>query len=284
MKIKLTTIISMLIVFTFLLTGCEFTNSESTDNKTYVAAELVKYNLSGMSDFGFNVSMITKDKNTDIEFVSFSGTNTQGLAVKLSDDTYDNIKQLKYDGYYLRLLGFTCSTGDSYVEINGVTLKINSEETYIEFKTPIKHAVKDDSLSDIQITNYPLFISTNSYESTDYAFEYDVESNATIEDFSFNDFLLIKDAEVSVDGEVQGTLEKVLPLQVKKDSTVSIKCRLSHKDATASTDYDNIYCDSILTYKIGDVKKTLSNNLVSQGVSNELDAENAVKLISQNMK
>ena len=271
----------VIIACTLIFTGCNSTNSV---NNTIIGADLVKYNLDGSSDFGFNVSMITKDKDTAVEFINFTGENTQGLAVTLSDDSYETIKDLKHNGYFLRLLGFTCSTGDSNVVIDGVNLSIDGNDTYVTFKTPIKHNVEKKQHDDVQAMNYPLFISTNSYKDTEYAFEYYTETDINIEDFSFNDFLTVSNTEISVNGELIGSPESAFPLSVEKDSTISIKCNLNLKDNIASTNYDNIYCDSLLAYTSDGTQKILHNNLVSQGVSNEEDAKNTIDLILDNIQ
>lgn len=281
---KLLTIFITIIISSIILTGCNTSDQSNNNNDTIFGKDLVKYNLDGTPDFGFNLSMITKNKDTAVEFVSFTGENTQGLTVTLSDDSYETIKNLSNNGYFLRLLGFTCNTGDSNVVINGVNLTVDGKEIYVEFKTPIKHNVTEENLSsDVQITNYPLFISTNSYDDTEYTFEYYTENDITVEDFSFNDFLSIANAEISVDGEVKGSPDLVFPLSVKKDSTISLKCNLAFKDDIIATDYDNIYCDSLLTYSSGDAQTILHNNLVSQGVSNEEDAKNAIDLMLGNV-
>jgi len=272
---------TIVIVSAILFSGCNNTEKEDASSEFIIGSDMVKYDLYGLSDFGFNVNLIAKNKDLDVEFVSFIGENTQGLSVQLKDDSYDEIKSLKQNGYYIKLLGFLCKTGDEFVQIDGVNLKINGVEQKIDFATPVKHYVKtDDSETSVQIRNHPMFISTNTYTTTEYNFEYYAESDVTIESFSFNNFFGIKSGRVAINGEDVGDINS-LPLVVKKDSTVSIKCYLDFKDPNNTSEYDSIYCDSLLSYKTSESNETiiLANNLVSQSVSNEDDAKNVIDLM-----
>lgn len=282
MKKSMINLFILVIAGVILLSGCNQTNAESNNqNDTVIGSKLIKYDLQGTSDFGFNVNLVSKSKTADVKFVSFWGENTQGLSVKLSDDTYDEIKSMKYNGYYIKLLGFVCKTGDEFVQIDGVTLNIDGVEQKIEFAAPIKHQVKKEaSDTSVQIRNYPIFISSNSYGSTEYPFEYYAENDVIIEGFDFNNFIDIKSCVISVNGETVGDLSS-FPISVKKDSTVSFKCYLEHKESTS--DYDSIYCDSMLSYKItgSDQTTVLYNNLVSQSVSDKDDAKKAIDLLKK---
>lgn len=281
MKKGLFILFTIVIVSAILFSGCNNTEKEDASSEFIIGSDMVKYDLQGISDFGFNVNLIAKNKDLDVEFVSFIGENTQGLSVQLKDDSYDEIKSLKQNGYYIKLLGFFCKTGDEFVQIDGVNLKINGVEQKIDFATPVKHYVKtDDSETSVQIRNHPMFISTNTYTTTEYNFEYYAESDVTIESFSFNNFFGIKSGRVAINGEDVGDINS-LPLVVKKDSTVSIKCYLDFKDPNNTSEYDSIYCDSLLSYKTSESNETiiLANNLVSQSVSNEDDAKNVIDLM-----
>lgn len=281
MKKGLFILFTIVIVSAILFSGCNNTEKEDASSEFIIGSDMVKYDLQGISDFGFNVNLIAKNKDLDVEFVSFIGENTQGLSVQLKDDSYDEIKSLKQNGYYIKLLGFLCKTGDEFVQIDGVNLKINGVEQKIDFATPVKHYVKtDDSETSVQIQNHPMFISTNTYTTTEYNFEYYAESDVTIESFSFNNFFGIKSGRVAINGEDVGDINS-LPLVVKKDSTVSIKCYLDFKDPNNTSEYDSIYCDSLLSYKTSESNETiiLANNLVSQSVSNEDDAKNVIDLM-----
>ena len=111
-------------------------------------------------------------------------------------------------------------------------MKINGEEKELVFDTPIEHFIKEynENIA-VQIKNYPLFISTNSIDSTEYSFEYYTDNDVTITDFSFNDFLDIKNAVISVNGETKGSLKNSLPIDIKADSDISVKCNIKIKDS-----------------------------------------------------
>lgn len=266
-----------------ILSGC---GADADMKSQYiVATDMVKYNLHGIEDFGFNVSLISHNKDIDVEFVSFEGKNTQGLAVQLNDDSYEEIKNLNYNGYYIRLLGFVCKTADDYVKIDSVNLKIDGADKKFDFSTPIEHYLKNgDADLYAYAQDYPVFISTNSYSSSEYCFKYCAEDDITVQSFDFSDFWCIKSAVVSVDNVEIGGLDS-LPLILKKGSVLSVKCALDFKDPDNTADYDSIYCDTVLTYTLKSGEQlSLYNNLISQSISNEDDAKCAIDYILKNIK
>lgn len=266
------------------LVGCHKTDSTQKKKDIILGTDLVKYDLQGIADFGFNVNLVTPKKDTKVEFVNFWGKNTQGLFVQLNDDTYDEIKDMEHKGYYIKLLGFVCKTGDADVQIDGVTLKIDGAEQKFEFRTPIKHRIRKENLQDsVLIQNYPLFIASNSYDDMEYSFEYYVENDVTIHEFTFNNFIDVKQCVISVDGKEVGDLSS-FPIEVRKDSVVSFRCCLGFKDNKNTSIYDSIYCDSVLSYKRTGTDEliNLTNNLVSQSVSNEEDAKETIDLLVSN--
>lgn len=152
-----------------------------------------------------------------------------------------------------------------------------------DFPTPIEHHLKnDDADSYAYVQDHPVFISTNSYSSSEYCFKYCAEDEITVQSFAFNDFWRIKSAVVSVDDIEIGGMDS-LPLTLKKGSELSVKCVLDFKNPDNTADYDSIYCDSVLTYALKSGKQfTLYNNLISQSISNEDDAKCAIDYILKN--
>lgn len=278
MKRSVSALFILVVMAVAFLSGCDQDNQKDV----IIGSELIKYDMRGASLFGFNVNLISRSETTDVEFVNVWGENTQGLSVKFSDDTYDYLKSMKYNGYYIKLLGFVCQTGDDFVQIDGMTLNIDGAEQKIEFATPIKHHVaKEEPDDSVQTRNYPLFISSCSYDTTEYSYDYYTETDVTIESFGFNDFINIKSCVISVNGVNIGDLSS-LPVSVKKDSTVSFSCYLEFKDKEHTSEYDSIYCNSRLSYKVSGSDQTivLYNNLVSQSVSNDDDAKKAIDLLA----
>lgn len=276
MKKKWYYIATLIFSLAVALCGCS-----SSDKEIYLGTDMIKYHSQGVEEFGFNVNLISPDKNPDIEFVGFTGEHTQGLTVKFEDDTYDTVENIERAGYYIKLLGFVCQTADEDVRIDGVTLKIDGEEEYFEFGTPIQHSLMEyDEESAVFSSGYPLYISTCSYRDTKYEFRYRADKKVTIEGFGFNDFLTVRDSVVLLDGERVG-LGSCFPLEMEKDSELSILCYLDFDGAASYTDYDGVYCDAQLTYSVSGSpeKKMVSTNLVSQSVSNEDDAGEAIALI-----
>lgn len=265
-----------------ILSGCG-ADTDIKSQEYIVATDMVKYNLHGIEDFGFNVNLISRNKDIDVEFLGFEGENTQGLSVQLNDDSYEEIKKLNHNGYYIRLLGFVCKTADDYVKIDSVNLKIDGADKKFDFPTPIEHYLKnDDTDSYAYVQDHPVFISTNSYSSSEYCFKYCAEDEITVQSFAFNDFWRIKSAVVSVDDVEIGGPDS-LPLTLKKGSELSVKCVLDFKNSDNTADYDSIYCDSVLTYALKSGKQfTLYNNLISQSISNEDDAKCAIDYILKN--
>ena len=80
--------------------------------------------------------------------------------MQLNDDSYEEIKKLNHNGYYIRLLGFVCKTADDYVKIDSVNLKIDGADKKFDFPTPIEHYLKnDDTDSYAYVQDHPVFIS-----------------------------------------------------------------------------------------------------------------------------
>jgi hypothetical protein len=281
--ISLATVPLMLLML-FGLSGC--VGASASD--VVVAAHLVKYDVQGIEEFGFGVDLVTTDKNIDVEFVSFTGENVQGLAVDFQDETFDDIKNLKHKNYYIKLLGFICSVGNEFrgdesVRIDSVILKINGIEHEYPFSAPLRHLSKQEDNEDPQvfIGFFPTIIMSTSLGSQEYSFEYLTESAVTITDFSFNDFLVISDATISVNDTIVGSLSESLPLDVPKDATVAISCVISQKDSGA-TGYESICCDACLTYLTEKGEQIIfRNRLVSQSVSNEDSARALIEVLTK---
>jgi len=273
-----TFLVAALIIVCVLFSSCGNDNQRNF----IIGTDLLKYHSQGGTDFGFNINLISLSKDVDVEFVRFSGKNTDGLAVTLSDDSYDDLKSLKHNGYYITLLGFTCYTANENVQIDGVTLKIDGAETPFTFSVPIEHSIRHEEEDPaIQMRSFPAIISTNSYKETEYAFSYIAESDVVITGFSFNDFLIVNGADTYIDGKNIGRFENAFPLTLSKNSELSIKCYLGFKDNYISTDYDSIYCDSQLFYMVDGSSETMlfPTRLVSQSVSNEEDAKKVIDLM-----
>ena len=267
------------VLFGFLLPLVFLATSCHSNGVVLFGSDLVKYGTLGGSTFGFNVNFISPNKNALVEFVCFDGDNAQNLTVQFNDDTYANIKNLKHSGYYIRLLGFGCTTNRDNVVIRSVTLRVDGQEQTFPFGTPIRHSVKQgEEVHPVKIGSQPYVIMTSSYKNTSYAFEYYTETDVTITDFSFNDFLVVKNATLWINGENKGQLEAALPFSVSAGSHISITCYLDLKDMDNSTYYDSIYCDSQLSYCASDssIAKIVKNSLISQSVSNEEDAKKAI--------
>ena len=277
MKKIIQIVIAFLFTVSLLPTGC---SNASLPN--IAGVDLIKYNHQGSNNFGFNLNLITPNKNADIEFVSFYGENTQDLSVRFTDDTYDYLQSLKHNGYYIKLLGFTCYTNDTRVVIEGVELKVDGEKNTYSLTVPIVHynqrATGD---SPIQFYIHPAIIATNSYSTTKYVFEYQAEERLAITDFSFNDFFVMKEAVVAIDGTIVGQLQDVLPLDIPANSHFSVIGYFGFKDDSVSSSYDSVYCDVQLSYLINrDLSTgTVIHYLVSQSVSNDVDAKNAIDLL-----
>lgn len=276
--------ISVLFLCAFMLASCSTGgNNNNSSSNIILGTDLVKYNMEGTNEFGFNVNLISTTNNTNVEFVRFSGENTQDLFVSMKDDSFDSLKGLKHNSYYITLLGFICSTGDDKVIIDGITLKIDGKESSFDFSTPIEHYVNNvyENVDKVQSRSYPSFISTNSYSTTEYAFGYYTENDITVEDFSFNSFLQLENGIISVNGEEKGKLNELLPLSISGGSAFEIKGNLAFKDKNSSSDYDSIYCNSQLTFTYNgeSVPHIIASKLVSQSVSNENDAFKAIDLM-----
>ncbi|HHW70831.1 MAG TPA: hypothetical protein GX392_05800 [Clostridiales bacterium] len=270
----------ILLVFIFICCGC----SKFNENVRF-GSNMIKYNAQTIEEFGFNLDMISTSKNPKIEFVEFKGTNVQGLVTELHDDTFDEVKNLCHNDYYIKLLGFQCYTEDEYVQIDGVHLKVDSKDIELVFDPPIKHSVtSDDKLNTgVATMGYPLIICTTSYQNTEYFYEYYAEENIILEDFYFNDFLKPTNAILYINDTKVGNLEDLLPINIPQGSNFTIWTNIDFKDDISHTYYDRVYCNSAISYKLESEPNhtiEIKNFIISQNVSNEDDAKVVINILS----
>lgn len=263
-----------------IFAGCsDFSGKKNA--KAIITSDLIKYHTTGANDFGFNINLLTTKKNPDVEFIKFTGTNTQGLAVTYQNDTYDELIDKRYNGYYVTIMGFVCHTGDAFVQIDGMTLSVNGEEYDVDFKLPIIHMVypeSTESTNKVEAGSYPLFVSTKGISNTEFTYEYHISDSISIENFGYNDFLAPENDKVFLNGSYIGNMDDTFPLEVKNGDTVTIQCTMAFDGVVPSTQYDSVYCDTILTYVDAGVEKELKNGIVCQSISNLDDAENVINL------
>ena len=124
----------MLLTLLPLCSACQ-----TKEPEIFLCTDLVKYNRVGDEEFGFNVTLISP-KKVEVQFIGFEGENTEGLTVRQSDDTYDELKS-RIGGQYVTLLGFTCHTANPSVQIDAVKLSIDGKEGRYAFQEPIRHTV-----------------------------------------------------------------------------------------------------------------------------------------------
>jgi hypothetical protein len=243
----------------------------------YINTNMIKYDLEVFySNAGFDMTIVSTKNDSTIEFVNFWGKNCDDMDVEYNDDTYEYLKNLKYRGYYVRIIGFVCSTYSDSIQINGVTLKIDGVEQQFAFETPLVHeVVPEEEFGPIMFLSYPSFISTTSIDNELY-YVFSIEEDCTIDSFGFNNFYDIQELLIEVDGSMVGGKE-ALPLDVKKGSRVNIRPRIELSSAQPSTDFDWLYTSPMLRYHhtVDGTSKNYSMtlSLVSQGVSNEEDAK-----------
>lgn len=250
--------------------------------KYYLGTDLVKYNVASSGDFGFNLSMVYNKKNVSVEFVELLGENIENVSVEAVDDTFDDIKGKKYNGYYFKLLGFRCRrTGnDSYIKITAIRLKINGKENVFAFKTPIEMYLQEESSNSLlEIKNRPVIISTDSLEMMSYEYVYEAADDIDIIDFSFNNFFDISSVAVYVDNKSVGELKNLESIAVKKGQTVRFECKLGLKDGVSP--YDNIACNFSIKHKKSETDKILEeiDSMTAQGVTSEENAKSVVKML-----
>ena len=258
-------------IFCFLTVGCN-----SDNNAIIVTGDMIKYNRVGPRSFGFNLNLIDNKPNSSIEFVNFSGKNTEGLNVEYIDDTFKEIKNKKIEGRYLTILGFKCLTAYENVEIDSLTLNINNKKTVVKFSTPLIHTVKKEITDDsVNGGAYASMICTSSFSNTDYYFEYHAEKNAELISFGFNDFVFPKDSDVTVNNISVGSIDDAFPLSVKSGDSIMIQCKIDFKPNSENSEYTNVAFNSELTYHAENLSENsvLSSEIYSQGISNLDDAK-----------
>ncbi len=261
-----------------------FTSCTSTPNDIIFATDMVHYNSHGANQFGFNVNLLLPNTNSTVEFVNFDGINVENIDVKFNDDTYDDVKNLNHNGYYMKLLGFASSNIDEYIQIDSITLKIDDVEHTYKFNSPIKHTVEDlEKSSPFEIGFAPTIISTISFTDTSYNFSFTVTEDIIIENIGFIDFIDMKNATVTVNGSSIKDFEEE-PFVVEKNSTLSIRTGLELKDKNSTNYYHSFYTDLVIDYRYIDSSEINScySYIISQGVSNKEDAIEVINIATQN--
>lgn len=269
----------MLLTLLPLCSACQ-----TKEPEIFLCTDLVKYNRVGDEEFGFNVTLISP-KKVEVQFIGFEGENTEGLTVRQTDDTYDELKS-RIGGQYVTLLGFTCHTANPSVQIDAVKLNIDGKEGRYAFQEPIRHTVsaeEDEAECPVILYSVPTFISSVALDEQEFSFTLSPEEDATITDFSFNDFITVKSARVVIDGDEKGELRDLLPLKVSAGSQIEWKAVLGAKNTAPTAHYDSIYCNFVLECQTED-GRTYSErrSLVSQSISNKDDALAVVKLMTGN--
>ena len=250
----------------------------------------IKYNVIGSKDFGFTVNILCPNKNFDVEYVRIEGENIDSMSVTVHDDTFESIENVSVSGYYVKLLGFRCSVTEQYSQIDKAVVKINSEEYVIKFDEPIKHTLKSDVSNDssIYFTSYPAVMPTQGWSSTVYPFSATADANLIITDFYASDYINLDDSETKINDILISTLNNIFPVTLNKNSQLSVAAKFKLKETGNSSDnYNNYGFSIVLNYTTTaepDIEKKLYLAITSQGIGNEDDAKNYIKLTLSNSK
>lgn len=237
------------LVLLIVLSSCSNSNNEDVQ----FFPELVRYNLhrsDSANEFSFNMSVISSQKNPEIEFISAKGVNTEHLIVTFSDDTFDDLSNKKIKGNYIILLGVHCEAINEYTRIDSMTLSVNGAETEIEFVNPVENtAFKfEDSEHFISQLGMPVYVFPQSFvgrNETNYDFTVEALKKTTIKSFNFNSFLEFVDTRVFINDKHIGKLDDILPLTLNKGDILRINCKIKDKNKN-STGMENSYANILV--------------------------------------
>lgn len=278
-KLKTISVFLIIAVVLSLFYGC------TPSKNVLFFTDGVKYDLvrsDFINKFGFNIHVLSKTKAPKIEFTAAEGINTEYIRVDIQDDTFDDLKGKKYNGYYIILLGLNVVTVCEETQIDAITLSVDGEEQTIRFKTPVKNRYYDNTNDLLFPMNMPMQISTASFEAmpseTKYRFTVGVSKNLTINSFRLTDFLVLKNAEVYINDQAVGTAEESFPLAVKEGDSVTVVGTLSPNNTDISQ-WDNVYFDIFFNYTCNGKTVDEPFPIVATGIGSDDEAATFCKYI-----
>lgn len=243
---KKLSIVFTAVLLVFCLTGC------NSSKQTEIYSQAVKYNLiryDSPNKFSFNVNVVSDKNKPEVEFISAEGENTDYLNVTFTNDTFDDIKNKKFDGKYFTLLGVHCVAMSKYTKIESMKLKVDGVETVVKFPTPIENtsALINDIKHCLSQRHMPIYIFPQTFVGRgeqDYTFSVSAMEDITVKSFRFKDFLAPEDMQVYVNEELVGSGADVFPLELKKGDSLGVCCKIKMNKANL-TGKENFYTNII---------------------------------------
>jgi hypothetical protein len=233
--------------------------------------------------FGFNLIYLYQGRKPTVEFVRFDNYTADALLEEMFDDTMDTLVDKKYNGYKMVILGFSFDTSilseGTAFQINSITLSVNgTEQTLDTTGRIILNKVDSDNekynCNSIYETNVPVVVFSQCKGIEASFFNYHTDQDIVLEKFEFSDFLNIQDSCVYVDGTPLGSLDRVFPLSVAADKTISIEIDADFGKYDPFADY---YVNFLLYYTSEeDGSKILKDYIAVQALSNYNDFSNLI--------
>jgi len=206
----------------------------------YSTASLVKVNTKEENNLCFSLTMFSKKKIKNIDFLGAEGTGfEQGqLTVNIIDSTVDKISNKKFKGFYVKtlLIEILSNAELNTIIISAMLFNVDNENRKVSFSTDIKHEFsKGIYYSDIlEIRFIPLEFSSVAIGSgAPFGYDFVAKQNITLRDIYCLDFLDIHILEILIDDIAVDNA--ALPFEVQAGQKVSI---ILTYEAESLTEFD----------------------------------------------
>lgn len=288
MKKKVIGVITCLLLCTILgailwiYKGKEALSAKET--KIIMGAQFVTIDASITQDtdkMGFQIPFIYKGKVEEenglgIELVDVKGKSIDKSMVSVEDETFENCKDMKIDGYQWGFIGVIIDYGleIDHVSIEEMTLKILGETQVIAFENTIQWNRVNNDYKDMLSVTYPSVILSDA----EYEFPYYITSYKPliITKCYFKNMLETTNVEFKVN-EKTVDFDSNTGISVQNEDHIEVTVFGKNEEHNR---YNSGIINLVVEYKDENgVKKEYTFISGKQGLSNEEDVEVIMKLL-----
>lgn len=220
-----------------ILISCSQLNSDNDTTGLYSNAEKILISSENESSLSFEITLFSKNKIKQYEYLGLEGTNIDNLDVEMTDNTIDKIKNHKYKDYYTTVLIITITPEQQFnreIEINKLVLNINGESNKVEFTTPIIHAfeggnVFTDDLLPYVMTNEMTSMSIKNND--EFLYQFEAKKDLQIENIYAKDFLTPSISKMNIGGNIVED-EIQYPISIPANTMVELALQFNGNEPT----------------------------------------------------
>lgn len=210
---KLKRIWLLLVCGALLLSGCasrptSFTRASKVNVKVDRPAEYV---------FSFYIERYDLRRDLPVTLTGMGGTNTDEIQYDMTDVTLPGIQEHKVDKGYFGQYLVMCTANEDNISIDKLFLKIGEEDVTVELPEPVTVERIAPEGGELVFTAYPGVIITISLELGQvYPYNFTPSEDVLLTGVQPSGLLNLKNAAIRKDGVTIATLERGLPVELKK--------------------------------------------------------------------